>query len=235
MSQHFIKRGSKTLGPFTAEKVAQLIKAKKLEPADEVSSSEDGPWDRLSDVYKEIRNGSYAVPVATPEKVPPNVSTCEDCGGRVSKRAASCPHCGAPCGEIGAEDFSSPLVSEGYDTDYDAPPQRRKKTSKRKQLNAGSSRDDVNSDFSYLPSYYRDEFQKIHESNGAYQGKFNLMAFLLGPIWAMMRGLWVSVLVCVMLSIVTAGLAGIVYWIIWGVRGNYMYYRRKVRHEQAVY
>ena len=33
-------------------------------------------------------------------------------------------------------------MSEGYDTDYDVPPQRRKKTSKRRQLNAGNSRDD---------------------------------------------------------------------------------------------
>jgi hypothetical protein len=237
MSQYFIKRGSKTQGPFPAEKVDQLIKAKKLKPSDEVSLSEEGPWDRLPDVHEEIRNGTYALstPVATQEKVLPNVITCPDCGGKVSKRASSCPHCGGPCGAIEDDDFSSPLVSEGYDTDYDAPPQRRKKTSKRRQLNAGNSRDDVNSDFSYLPSYYRKEFQKIHESDEAYKGKFNLMAFLLGPIWAIMRGLWLSVLVCVILSIVTAGIAGVVYWIIWGVRGNYMYYRRKVRHEQTVY
>jgi hypothetical protein len=139
-----MKRGSKTLGPFTAKKVVQLIKAKKLKSSDEVSLSEEGPWDRLSDVHKEIRNGTYALPtpVATPEKVPPNVRTCPDCVGSVSKRASSCPHCGAPCGAIEDDDFSSPLVSEGYDTDYDAPPQRRKKTSKRRQLNAGNSRDD---------------------------------------------------------------------------------------------
>ena len=145
MSQYFIKRGSKTQGPFPAEKVDQLIKAKKLKPSDEVSLSEEGPWDRLPDVHEEIRNGTYALstPVATQEKVLPNVITCPDCGGKVSKRASSCPHCGGPCGAIEDDDFSSPLVSEGYDTDYDAPPQRRKKTSKRRQLNAGNSRDDV--------------------------------------------------------------------------------------------
>ena len=144
MSQHFIKRGSKTRGPFTAEKVVQLIKAKRLKSSDAVSLSEEGPWDRLSDVHKEIRNGTYALPtpVATPKKVPPNVRACPDCGGKISKKASSCPHCGARCGAIEDHDFSSPLVSEGYDTDYDAPPQRRKKTAKRRQLNAGSSRDD---------------------------------------------------------------------------------------------
>lgn len=54
--------------------------------------------------------------------------------------------------------------------------------------------------FDGLPSYYREEFTKIYNSNGKYRGKFNAAALLLwGPLYLMKIG----------------GGKGICYFIIW--------------------
>jgi predicted amidophosphoribosyltransferase len=62
-------------------------------------------------------------------------------------------------------------------------------------------------DFSHLPEYYREEFEKIHSSGEKYKGKFNGWAFLISPLWALSKGLWLSALICCAAVILGGGLA----------------------------
>ena len=89
-------------------------------------------------------------------------------------------------------------------------------------------------DYSDLSPYYQQQFSKIEESNEFYKGKFNWAAFLLGFIWAFSKGLWLSAVVSLIVSIVTAGIGGLVYWFIFGFRGNYMYYCLYTRGQQRI-
>ena len=50
----------------------------------------------------------------------------------------------------------------------------------------------INTVFPELSLYYRDEFDKIYESNEKYKGKWNWAAFFFGPIWALTKGVWVA-------------------------------------------
>lgn len=59
MSQYFVRRGEKTLGPMSESKVSQMIKARRLKPNDEVSVHRDGPWSLLSESRQAIMDGTY--------------------------------------------------------------------------------------------------------------------------------------------------------------------------------
>ncbi|MHB8753496.1 MAG: DUF2628 domain-containing protein [Candidatus Acidiferrales bacterium] len=86
-----------------------------------------------------------------------------------------------------------------------------------------------------LSEYYQSEFQMIESSAERYQGKWNWAAFFFGAIWALAKGLWVPALICVIGSIFTGGIIGVIYWFIFGARGNYMYYRKIDRGVNPAY
>lgn len=118
--QYFIKRGEKVHGPYTGEQISSGIKSKKLTAEDEVSVSKNGPWNPLQVFYNTMRNmqvvqgavGPQAqvktsssenstprpnvVIAANGESTGSSLVKCEDCGKSISRRASSCPHCGAP-------------------------------------------------------------------------------------------------------------------------------------------
>ncbi len=91
-----------------------------------------------------------------------------------------------------------------------------------------------NYDFRYLDPYYQSEFANIQQSNEAYKGKWNWCAFLFGWIWALTKGCWLSAVVCLTVSIATFGVGGFIYCIIYGIRGNYIYYSHYVKHRQCI-
>lgn len=75
-----------------------------------------------------------------------------------------------------------------------------------------------------LSKYYQQEFKMIQESNEEYQGKFNIAAFIGGPLWAFVKGLYLPALIAIIVSVLTAGIGGVVYWFVFGIRGNWMIY-----------
>lgn len=94
------------------------------------------------------------------------------------------------------------------------------------------------SDFPPLPSlppYYQQEFRRIWESDETYKGKWNWAAFCFGWVWALTKGLWVPALVCVVVSVPLGGYPWILFIIYFGVRGNYLYYKRLVKKEGATF
>ena len=102
-------------------------------------------------------------------------------------------------------------------------------------VNGGNSENmEVNLEFSFLSPYYQKEFQKIYDSGEMYKGKFNVWALLFGWIWALTKGCWVSAVVSLVISFITMGIGGVVYWFIYGFRGTYMYYCAYVKDKQCI-
>jgi len=87
-------------------------------------------------------------------------------------------------------------------------------------------------DFSNLAPYYRQEFQQIFDSNEQYTGKWNWAAFLFGPLWALTKGAWVAPLICIFVGAITAAVGAVIYWFIFGFRGNFIYYSAFVKKRQ---
>jgi len=126
--QYFIKRGKTVKGPFTVEKLLALNNAKKLKANDGISQSTEGPWESISGSYKAKQSSEQPNP--SPAEPSPKTVTCEDCGGVVSRRAQSCPHCGAPIGQsedqvpsavaeyTDDEQFGAYYDDDGYEDDY---------------------------------------------------------------------------------------------------------------------
>lgn len=85
-----------------------------------------------------------------------------------------------------------------------------------------------------ISPYYQEEFTKIAEGNG-YMGKFNWAAFIFGAFWGLAHELWLPALIAIVLGIFTGGIAAVVYWIIFGARGNLMYYKKVVKGENALF
>ena len=88
---------------------------------------------------------------------------------------------------------------------------------------------------SHFPTYYQDEFRQIYESKEQYTGKWNWAAFLFGTIWALTKGLWGAAVVSLVAGFATGGLGFLVYWVIFGARGNYIYYSSAVKGRQRVF
>lgn len=83
-----------------------------------------------------------------------------------------------------------------------------------------------------LPEYYKKEFKQIYDSKESYKGKWNWDAFLWGPFWALSKGAWQSAVIALAICIFTGGAAYFLYWFVWGVRGNYIYYTLHVKKKQ---
>src|ERR1700675_1610416 len=89
-------------------------------------------------------------------------------------------------------------------------------------------------DQSTFPEYYQNEFQKIRDSNEEYKGKWNWAAFLAGPVWAYAKGLQTVVVVYVLAIIFTFGISILAYAVIFGLRGNYMYYTKLTKSRNLI-
>ncbi len=137
---------------------------------------------------------------------------CQECGAMTNANQEICIKCG--CRLVGVAQHSNNFFD---------------KLTVSEDTRAGS-----NYDFRFLSPYYQDEFTKIQQSKEAYKGKWNWCAFLFGWIWALTKGCWLSAAVCITISVLTFGVGGVVYWIIFGIRGNYMYYCHYVKHKQCI-
>lgn len=166
---------------------------------------------------------------------------CRVCGASLNDKAEICIKCGCRplngkeyCQECGAKtmDKQEMCVKCGCSL----------RTSTGKSINildninnfGYSDNTDKNLNFSSLPPYYQREFQKIYNSNETYKGKFNIWAFLFGAIWALTKGCWLSALIAFVVSFLTAGVGGVIYWFIYGFRGTYMYYCSYVKDKQCI-
>lgn len=141
---------------------------------------------------------------------------CQECGVETNAKQEICIKCGVKL----KSSTSTSSTSSGISNDFN------------KIINGDGI---LNLDFSNLDSYYQAEFTKIYESNEAYKGKWNWFAFLFGGIWALTKGVWISPLAVFLLSIFTLGIPGIIYWIVCGFRGNYMYYNAYVKNKQLFF
>ena len=138
---------------------------------------------------------------------------CQECGARTTEKQEVCIKCGCRLRRLsgsstGFLESINSLVNGDGEEEY--------------------------LDFSGLSPYYQQEFQKIYNSGETYKGKFNVWGLLFGLIWALTIGWWLAAVVAFIVSIVTAGVGGVAYWVIFALRGNYMYYCAYVKHKQII-
>jgi hypothetical protein len=152
---------------------------------------------------------------------------CRNCGKEVDEKAEICVHCGVQplagrnfCQECGVETNPNQELCVKCGV--------RLKT----VTTVTETGIPLKTDFPGLSRYYQDEFNKIYKSGESYKGKWNWAAFFFGAIWALTKGLWLALIICVVVSILTLGIADIIYAFIFGVRGNYMYYSAYVKDKQ---
>ena len=141
---------------------------------------------------------------------------CQECGAKTTEKQEMCVKCGCRLRTAMGK-------SKGFlDTINNS-------------VNGGNSENgDINLNFSILDPYYQREFQKIYDSGETYKGKFNVWALLFGSIWALTKGCWLSAIIAFVVSFVTMGIGGVVYWFIFGFRGTYMYYCAYVKDKQCI-
>ena len=128
MASHlFVKRGEKLVGPVSLAQIKSSIESGKFIASDKVAKEKGGPWRSLGNVpsLASLFPAAATVSPSTPapsgdEESSSRLVKCEDCGKQISRRAESCPHCGAP---VGRDDQSSlglqpdPLTQQPLSTD----------------------------------------------------------------------------------------------------------------------
>jgi hypothetical protein len=169
---------------------------------------------------------------------------CRICGEPINDKAEICVKCGCRplngndyCQECGTKttEKQEVCVKCGCRLKTSIGKSRNFLDTINNSVNGGNSENmEVNLDFSYLSPYYQREFQKIYDSGETYKGKFNVWAFLCGGIWALTKGCWLSAIIAFVVSFITMGIGGVVYWFIYGFRGTYMYYCAYVKDKQCI-
>lgn len=152
---------------------------------------------------------------------------CRNCGKEISDKAIVCVNCGVRpfasqrfCQECGSTTRQNQEICVNCGV-------RLRRSQKQPRANVR-----LNTDFSNLSPYYQKEFRKIYESGEKYKGKWNWAAFTFAAIWALTKGVWVAPLIALLGSVFTWGGVGVVYWFIFAIRGNYMYYCSYVKGKQ---
>jgi hypothetical protein len=161
---------------------------------------------------------------------------CRTCGKSIDDRAVICIHCGckplsgrAYCQNCGKETREQQEICLVCGLRL-----KRESTSHSFLSDKTVVEETINLDFSGLPLFYQEEFQKIYDSDEAYKGRFNIFAFLFAGIWCLTKGLWLPALIWILISFVTSGIGGIVFGILAGIRGNYWYYCSHVKNIQKL-
>jgi hypothetical protein len=160
---------------------------------------------------------------------------CSACGNQLRDGAKFCSACGvganAPTvSPSSAVILASPSLSPigGSETPASAP------TPAMFQSFAVATFPATQSIWPDLSPYYQEEFRRIQESGETYKGRWNWAAFLFGALWALVKGAWLSAIICIVVSMITFGFGGFVFWFIYGARGNYIYYCARVKGRQQV-
>jgi hypothetical protein len=145
-----------------------------------------------------------------------SLTTCGGCGKPISTDDAFCAYCGSQRTPPPSHEpvtfratSPSPIPPNGQLLDFSTMP--------------------------WLPPYYRDEFQKIFASGEGYQGKWNWAAFMFGGIWAFTKGLWAPVVLCLVISIPLGGLPALLLWAYFAARGNFLYYKKVIKGQNAIF
>ncbi|HRS22389.1 MAG TPA: zinc-ribbon domain-containing protein [Clostridia bacterium] len=144
---------------------------------------------------------------------------CSKCGSQLKEDDKFCPNCGTR------------TTQDPQTAGYQAEAAFESNTSTGYHRDRGAYYNPTE-EFSHLSAYYQGQFSRIKESNEMYKGKWNWAAFLFGPIWAFTKGLWLSALIALVGAFLTSGIIGFIYWIIYGIRGNYMYYTLVTKKKQ---
>jgi hypothetical protein len=152
---------------------------------------------------------------------------CTSCGCRPLSDTKYCQECGVEtnskqeiCVKCGVRLRNSSSVHSGNNTSFS---------------NITKGDGSLNLDFSYLDPYYQAEFTKIYESNETYKGNWNWYSFFFSGIWSLSKGVWLSPLTVFLVSVFTFGIPAIVYCILCGTRGTYMYYNSFVKKKQLFF
>ena len=148
-----------------------------------------------------------------------NVQNCPDCGTEIQVNQKYCFKCGKP------SPLPNPPPSSQPHNQPPSQPSNALPVVPRVQPPATMS-----PVWSYLPTYYQEEFYKMQSVPG-YEGKWNWAAFFWGCFWAMSKGLWGPVLLTIGVLVLTApvgGLPALLFWFYFGIRGNSMYYKKIV-------
>lgn len=151
---------------------------------------------------------------------------CRNCGKEVDERAEYCMNCGI-----------RPLAESNYCQACGVKMNPNQEICikcgvRLKTIQLRNESSILKTNFDSLGEYYKEEFDEIYRSDETYKGKWNWAAFLFGPLWALTKGVWLAPIISIVASLFTGGIAAVVYWFIYGARGNYMYYCSNAKNKQ---
>ncbi len=89
-----------------------------------------------------------------------------------------------------------------------------------------------NTDYQKYKPYYRKVFHKFDENGGNFEPKWNWFSFLFGLFWYLYKGMWIKAVILFGISLILAGIPGIIFWFYCGIAGNYDYYLLEVKGKQ---
>ncbi len=162
---------------------------------------------------------------------------CQECGAETSYKQEICTRCGCRLRSASGPSYDQNSSNQGVynqnaynQNNYNQGAYNGNAYGGYGQNAYGGA--NLNLNFGMLSPYWQMEFQQIYNSGEMYKGRWNWCAFLFGCFWAFSKGCWLAGLVSILVSACTAGIGGVVFWFIFGSRGNYMYYNSFVKNKQ---
>lgn len=160
---------------------------------------------------------------------------CPECSNQVSEQAVSCPQCGHPL-DAGLSASVPPPPAQPQQQQWGpptsappppAPPPPAAQGAWSPPAAQTTAFQDANVD-----PYYRDKFARIDQNGRNFLATWNWPAFIFGPFWYLVKGMWGKSLLYFAVVFFSAGFLALPLWIYGGVAGNYDYYLLKRQDKQ---
>jgi hypothetical protein len=158
---------------------------------------------------------------------------CDKCGAHASELQATCEFCGNRLVVAAAPVRRQPVPVMRDDHQSGAPAEcTASRPAERAAREEAIAAHLAIPGYALFKPYYQQQFEKMFQSQEVYKGKWNWAAFFFSWIWCFTKGLWLSGIIWLLLSVLTSGTLGLIAPFYYAVRGNYLIYRMTMTNKQ---
>ncbi|MEE2639195.1 MAG: DUF2628 domain-containing protein [Planctomycetota bacterium] len=230
--QFFIRRSDKIKGPFDRTTINNLVSEGKVIGADEISYSATGPFVELQNSIGPLSDVSNPNPLGTDIGQPPAGQFAPQPTPQAPQQQQFAPQ----------QQQFAPQQQQQFapQQQQQFAPQQQQQFAQQQPYPAQANQIATDEQLyaavqgmnTQHKEYYYEQFRKIRDKGESFETSWNWYAFFFGAIWYLVSGLYAKAGIAIAACVVLAGVPAPLFWIYFGLCGNYDLYLKKVKNKE---